>query len=103
MRNNCLKVPIGTLQNAAVSILDFYEEDGDLFDQVLNLLTTIKERGEWKGAGVDALIRISQNNKKTYANAMAELKDLATFLSDFIERISTEDSSIKSEIDIKMR
>lgn len=102
MATKKLIVPVETIQNTAETIRSFTDNNGDMFDRILNLVRAAESSGEWKGGSVKALIDASKRNKKKFAQAIAELNDLATFLTEYANSMEKEDLSIKSEIRKKM-
>lgn len=102
MTTKKLIVPVETIRNTAETIRRFTDNNGDMFDRIMNLVYAAESSEEWQGGSVKALLDASKRNKKKFAQAIAELNDLATFLTEYANSMEEEDSSIKSEIQKKM-
>ena len=97
-----LVVPVETIQNTADKIRSFTDSNGDMFDRIVNLVRAAESSKEWQGRSVKALIDASKRNKNKFTQAINELNDLATFLTEYANSMEEEDISIKSEIQKKM-
>lgn len=97
-----IKVPVESIRGTADKIRAFTDNNGDMFDRIVNLVRAAESNEEWQGRSVKALIDASKRNKKKFAQAIAELNDLATFLTEYANSMEKEDLSIKSEIRKKM-
>ena len=94
-----IRIPVDDLLNLSENILDFSDENGDLFDQIIRSLEHYQSSGEWKGKDIESLITQSKKNKKKYDTALESLTKMAEELKKYAEEMEAEDLRLKKQIE----
>ena len=97
-----IKVPIDSIRGAAEKIRNFTDNNGDMFERIVSLVREVESCGEWQGKSVRALIDASEQNKNKFSQAMSELDELATFLTEYAKSMENKDVEIKNDIQKKL-
>lgn len=97
-----LKVPVDNIRGAAEKIRSFTDNNGDMFERIVNLVREVESCEEWQGRSVKALIDASERNKKKFSQAIRELNDLAVFLTEYAKSMEDKDIDIKNDIQKKL-
>lgn len=75
-----IKVPIDTLRETAEKMQDYADEGSELFERLKNAVESVNSEAAWKGESMNALIAVTEKNKKSFNEAMQELSELAGFV-----------------------
>jgi uncharacterized protein YukE len=93
-----IKVPLSILQDSASKLSSYADDNSDIFDRLLNILTTMESSGEWTGESMTAALTTIQSNQKKFEEVVSDLSELSKFLTDFTTQMSSKDSEIASQI-----
>lgn len=91
-------VPLSTLQDCASKLSEYADDNSDIFDRLLNILSAMESSTEWQGESMTAAISAMESNQSKYQDAINDLNSLAKFLKDFSTRMAEKDAEIASEI-----
>jgi len=93
-----IRIPVDDLLDLAENILDYSDENGDLFEQLLRSLNHYQSSGQWKGKDIESLIEQTKKNKKKYETALETLTKMAEELKKYAEEMEAEDQRLKKQI-----
>lgn len=93
-----IRIPVDDLLEVAENIVDFSDENGDLFKQILQSLEYYRSSGQWKGKDVDELIAQTKKNQEKYETALETLAEMGEQLKTYAEDMEAEDLRVKKQI-----
>lgn len=93
-----IKVPASVLADTATKLLGYADDNTDVFDRILNTLSSLEGSGGWKGDSMAALKSATSSNKGTFGEAVTDLYNLAGFLENFVREMEAKDQEIKNQI-----
>lgn len=94
-----INVPLGALQENARIMQELTDVNADVFDRVYNSLLCLKGGNQWQGTSLEAIVTATENNRKKFADTIAEMRSLAAFLDKFVVDMQQKDIQIKNQID----
>lgn len=93
-----IKVPASVLTDTAIKLQAYADDSDDIFDRILNTLSSLEGSGEWKGDSMSALKSATASNKGKFDEMVSDLNNLAGFLKNFAQEMEAKDQEIKSQI-----
>lgn len=93
-----IKVPVSVLTDTATKLQTYADDSADIFDRILNTLSSLEGSGEWKGDSMAALKTSTSSNKGKFEEMVNDLYNLAGFLENFAKEMEAKDQEIKSQI-----
>ena len=93
-----INVPIETLLDKAELLMEYAEQNEEIYDRIENMLTSMQESGEWSGKSMTAALNSILNNKTKHNEAVNDLYSLANYLRNFAQAMAAKDEDLQSRI-----
>ena len=93
-----IKLSPADLAETATKLQAYADDSADIFDRILNTLSSLEGSGEWKGDSMAALKTATSSNKGKFEEMVNDLYNLAGFLENFAKEMEAKDQEIKSQI-----
>ena len=93
-----IQVPIELIRDTADRLLEYADQNADIFDRLYNSLQVLEQSGAWRGLSIQAAMNATLQNQDRFDEALNDLYDLASFMRNFVNDIESADQHIKARI-----